>query len=247
LLYVGLDATPYSMIYPTKYLEHRVPRPNASVVECIYRSRVLCLFKILYHKFIFLAVDTILEVVQTLFCEYLYDDKYKGSKPLGGGNYEGDIVDDGIMTITGRGVNRWSDGNSYTGDFVDNKWTGKGVYRWANGCSYTGDFVDNKRTGKGVFRWANGNSYTGDYVDDKMTGKGVFRWANGNIFEGNFFDDKLTTGQMFLADVNLNLAAEFSGGDAIVNNFRFHHLVLKSPGGSVYREGDFSNGQFIDA
>ena len=52
---------------------------------------------------------------------------------------------------------------------------------------------------------------------------------------------------MFLADVNLNLAAEFSGGDARVNNYsRLYYLVLKSPDGSVYREGDFSNGQFID-
>ncbi len=52
---------------------------------------------------------------------------------------------------------------------------------------------------------------------------------------------------MFLADVNLNLAAEFSGGDAKVNDFMLYHLVLKRPDGSVYREGDFSNGQFTDA
>ena len=48
----------------------------------------------------------------------------------------------------------------------------------------------------------------------------------------------MTTGHMFLADVNLNLAAEFSGGDAIVNEFKLYHLVLKSPDGSVYMEGD---------
>jgi hypothetical protein len=244
---------------------------DASVVECVYRSRVLCLFKILYHKFIFLAVDTIFEVVQTLFCEYLYDDKYKGSKPFLGGSYEGDIVDDGIMTIKGRGVNHWVDGNSYTGDFVDSKRTGKGVYHWANGNSYTGNFVDGKwhgkgvfrwangnsyysgdfvdgnMTGKGVYRWANGNSYTGDYVGNKMAGKGVLYWADGNIFEGNFVGDKMTTGQMFLADVNLNLAAEFSGGDAFINNSRLYYLVLKSPDGSVYREGDCTKGQFIAA
>ena len=76
-----------------------------------------------------------------------------------------------------------------------------------------------------------------------MTGKGVIRWANGNIFEGNVVDGKMTTGQMFLADVNLNLAAEFSGGDDIVNNSRLYHLVLKSPDGSVYREGDFIKGE----
>ena len=33
------------------------------------------------------------------------------------------------------------------------------------------------------------------------------------FLKGIFVDDKMTTGQIFLADVNLNLAAEFSGGD----------------------------------
>ena len=80
-----------------------------------------------------------------------------------------------------------------------------------------------------------------------MAGKGVYRRSNGNIFERNFVDGKMTTGQMFLAYVNLNLAAEFSGGDAMVNNPRLYHLVLKSPDGSVYREGDFSKGPFIDS
>ena len=123
--------------------------------------------------------------------------------------------------------------------------TGRGVLRWANGNSYEGDYVNGERTGRGVFRWADGDSYEGDWVNDKKTGRGVFRWPNGNMYDGDFLDDKMATGQMFLADLNLNLAAEFSGGDTFVDGYRLYRLVLKNPDGSVYREGDFSNRTFV--
>ncbi len=47
LLYIGLDATPYSACSPQS-------KPSADVVDIVNRSLVLCLFKILYHKYIFL-------------------------------------------------------------------------------------------------------------------------------------------------------------------------------------------------
>ena len=126
------------------------------------------------------------------------------------------------------------------------KLTGKGVYRWADGNSYEGDCVNDTRTGRGVYRYANGNSYEGDYVNGKRAGRGVYRYANGNSYEGDFLDEKMATGQMFLADLNLNLAAEFSGGDTIVDGYMLYRLVLKNSDGTfVYREGDFSNGKFV--
>jgi len=39
------------------------------IERIIKRSRILCLFKILYHKYIFLDVQTIFQLVQTLFYE----------------------------------------------------------------------------------------------------------------------------------------------------------------------------------
>ena len=62
LLYAaGLDATPYS-------------KCDAELVDSVNRSRVLCLFKILHHKFIYLGVESILSLVQTLMHEGLYDN-----------------------------------------------------------------------------------------------------------------------------------------------------------------------------
>ena len=112
------------------------------------------------------------------------------------------------------------------------------------GQTYNGDWADGNKHGKGVYRWPNGDSYEGDWVNGKRTGRGVFRWPNGNIYDGDFLDSKMSSGQMFLADASLNLAAEFSGGDE-VDGYKLYRLVLKNPDGSVYREGDFSNGRFV--
>ena len=65
LLYIGLDATPYSACSPQS-------KPSADVVDIVNRSRVLCLFKILYHKYIFLNVNSIFDLAQVLLCEGLY-------------------------------------------------------------------------------------------------------------------------------------------------------------------------------
>ena len=65
LLYIGLDATPYSACSPQS-------KPTADVVYIVNRSRVLCLFKILYHKYIYLDVNSIFDLVQVLLYEGLY-------------------------------------------------------------------------------------------------------------------------------------------------------------------------------
>ena len=65
LLYIGLDASPYSACSLQS-------KPSADVVDIVNRSRVLCLFKILYHKYIFLDVNSIFDLVQVLLCEGLY-------------------------------------------------------------------------------------------------------------------------------------------------------------------------------
>jgi len=66
LLYIGLDATPYSACSPQS-------KPSADVVDIVNRSRVLCLFKILYHKYIYLDVNSIFNLVQVLLYEGLYE------------------------------------------------------------------------------------------------------------------------------------------------------------------------------
>ncbi len=78
LLYIGLDATPYSRQISTVKYHTTITTTSQSVVNAIYRSRILCFFKIMYHKFIFLGFDGILQLVQTLLVEY--DDEYEGAE-----------------------------------------------------------------------------------------------------------------------------------------------------------------------
>ena len=70
LLYIGLDATPYSACSPPS-------KPCADVVDIVNRSRVLCLFKILYHKYIFLNINSMFDLVQVLLCEGIYETEEK--------------------------------------------------------------------------------------------------------------------------------------------------------------------------
>ncbi len=65
LLYIGLDATPYSACSLQS-------KPSAEVVDIVNRSLVMCLFKILYHTYIFLDINSIFDLVQVLLCEGLY-------------------------------------------------------------------------------------------------------------------------------------------------------------------------------
>ena len=68
LLYSGLDARPY---YKYKW-NSQYQTFSGSLASGVDRSRVLCLFKIMYHKYIYLGVETIFHLVQTLLLEYLF-------------------------------------------------------------------------------------------------------------------------------------------------------------------------------
>jgi hypothetical protein len=65
LLYIGVEPTPFDECdYWAK--------PSEYVVDVINRSRVLSLFKILYPKYIFFDVESIIELVQTLELDGMY-------------------------------------------------------------------------------------------------------------------------------------------------------------------------------
>ena len=102
-----------------------------------------------------------------------------------GDTYFGDWVDD---KMTGKGTFTWKNGDKYEGDWVDGKRTGKGTFTWKDGDKYEGDWVDSKRTGKGIYIWPDGNKYEGDFVDINRHGKGIFTYSDGSKLIGNFFD-----------------------------------------------------------
>ncbi len=50
---------------------------------------------------------------------------------------------------------------------------GHGEYQWSSGNTYIGEWSENKREGPmGLLMWSNGDEYCGDWVDNKRTGNG---------------------------------------------------------------------------
>jgi len=86
---------------------------------------------------------------------------------------------------------KWADGNSYYGEWSNDKKHGFGVYlSTKDGAVYVGQFRDDLREGEGVYFYPDGRRYQGPFKGDKQHGVGVFtyagkkekrRWENGVV------------------------------------------------------------------
>lgn len=74
--------------------------------------------------------------------------------------------------------NEYGDIFLYTGSVKNDMAEGKGKARYtdktSNGETYEGDFRENKRDGKGKYIWPNGSYYIGGYKNNTYDGKGVY-------------------------------------------------------------------------
>ena len=66
---------------------------------------------------------------------------------------------------------------------------GFGIQRWSDGAVYLGEWVDNKAEGKGVFWHAEGDVYVGEFKGDQANGFGIYTHINGSRYEGQWIDD----------------------------------------------------------
>jgi hypothetical protein len=88
------------------------------------------------------------------------------------------------------GANMTNTGNTYAGEWLNDKFEGQGTYRYRDGSKYVGQFSNNRRNGQGTFTWRDGASYVGGYKDDMRAGKGTFTFPNGAKYVGEYRDDK---------------------------------------------------------
>ena len=84
----------------------------------------------------------------------------------------------------------YSNGDRYSGEFVNGKFNGTGQYFWAGGDSYSGQFTDGQINGYGKLTFASGYSWSGSFVNGQIvTGVGeYFVGSNGDMFSGNWID-----------------------------------------------------------
>lgn len=126
--------------------------------------------------------------------EYIYEGNFQNNRKKGKGKIQ--------FLISG---------DSYEGEFDNDKITGYGHYIWSNGHEYIGDFIEGEMHGKGKYIWPDGNEYEGEYIKNIKEGNGKFKWNNGAIFEGKFHDGK-ADGKGIMNYKGYNFDAEFKNG-----------------------------------
>jgi hypothetical protein len=135
---------------------------------------------------------------------------------ISNGIYEGKFKDDpnagnGLGRIRhGDGSMKYSNGNIYIGEWLDDRFDGVGEYIWADGRRFIGGFKRDKIEGRGTGFWPDGRIYEGEYKSDLAHGHGLVTLPSGRSFEGTFADDFPLEGQMIESDGTV-LSATFDG------------------------------------
>ncbi|XP_069790417.1 alsin isoform X2 [Narcine bancroftii] len=83
---------------------------------------------------------------------------------------------------------------TYEGRWLVGKPHGKGVLRWPDGRSYSGDFKNGFEDGYGELivpckALKKNDHYQGHWKEGKMHGHGIYKYATGEVYEGSFYDN----------------------------------------------------------
>ncbi|GFY85339.1 histone H3 K4-specific methyltransferase SET7/9 family protein [Actinidia rufa] len=88
--------------------------------------------------------------------------------------------------IVREGVEFYSNGDFYEGEFHNGRCNGSGVYHYFVNGRYEGDWVDGKYDGYGIEGWARGSRYRGQYRQGLRHGYGVYRFYTGDSYAGKW-------------------------------------------------------------
>jgi hypothetical protein len=120
----------------------------------------------------------------------VYEGGYKDGKRHGQGHYvfaTGAKVEGTFQRgVLVHGEYSFPNGDSYVGDFKDDKFDGQGEWTGSNGDRYKGAWKAGMRHGQGEAELKQGDSYVGEFLHDAIHGLGKYRFANGDLFNGQF-------------------------------------------------------------
>lgn len=108
-----------------------------------------------------------------------------------------------IDSVITKGSDYYDNGEFFTGDFKDGKWS-EGTFYYSSGNYYTGEFLNSQRSGNGKFFYSDGSFHKGKWENNLPNGYGIFydaiedvqyqgNYVNGNK-EGRFLVDDFYTG-----------------------------------------------------
>lgn len=95
-------------------------------------------------------------------------------------------IDKEKKKIIREGVEFYSNGDFYEGEFHKGKCNGSGVYNFFVNGRYEGEWVDGKYDGYGIESWARGSRYKGQYRQGLRHGYGVYRFYTGDSYAGQW-------------------------------------------------------------
>ncbi|CAH8357218.1 unnamed protein product [Eruca vesicaria subsp. sativa] len=93
-----------------------------------------------------------------------------------------------IKPFVKEGVQFYSNGDFYEGEFHKGKCNGSGVYYYFVRGRYEGDWVDGRYDGHGIESWARGSRYKGQYRQGLRHGYGVYRFYTGDCYAGEWLN-----------------------------------------------------------
>ncbi|KAK2983709.1 hypothetical protein RJ640_002236 [Escallonia rubra] len=90
--------------------------------------------------------------------------------------------------IVREGVEFYSNGDFYEGEFHKGKCNGSGVYNYFVNGRYEGDWIDGRYDGNGIESWSRGSRYRGQYRQGLRHGHGVYSFYTGDSYAGEWFN-----------------------------------------------------------
>ena len=167
-------------------------------------------------------------------------------KYTNGDVYKGETVD---QIRHGKGIHQCSNGDVYDGNWSEDKRHGFGTMTFTSGMTYTGDWVEDKTCGYGKCTYANGDVYEGEWKNDHRWGWGKHEWRSttGDTYEGEWFDD-IPEGEGIMVHIKDGKEeATFQG--SFLNGFRKHGTYSTKDGTIEYvgsfTEGDLRHGKGV--
>ncbi|KAL2467720.1 histone H3 K4-specific methyltransferase SET7/9 family protein [Forsythia ovata] len=88
--------------------------------------------------------------------------------------------------IIREGVQFYSNGDFYEGEFHKGRCNGSGVYNYFVNGRYEGDWIDGRYDGYGIESWAKGSRYRGQYRQGLRHGYGVYKFYTGDTYTGQW-------------------------------------------------------------
>ncbi|KAG8633088.1 phosphatidylinositol 4-phosphate 5-kinase 3 [Manihot esculenta] len=88
--------------------------------------------------------------------------------------------------IIREGVEFYSNGDFYEGEFHKGKCNGSGVYNYFVNGRYEGDWIDGRYDGYGIESWARGSRYKGHYRQGQRHGYGVYKFYTRDSYAGEW-------------------------------------------------------------